>query len=421
MPHTSTSQAATRFAVPRGMLVGFVIAALATVLIALVNFRTAQVRAQAVEAMDETTVTMRHLNLFVSSLKDAETGQRGYLLTGDDTYLQPYNLSLGAMERNMARLKELTNDSAVQRRLVLQIDDLRHEKLRELGETIELRRSKGQEAAVAVTRSDTGRVLMDRIRDLASDLSTLLNQQLESDRKQWVEAAAMSTYYSWGGSFVLLVLICLSAAANAREYRLKAQQSWVAAGLNGLSQRIQGDHRLEDLGQLTLEYLAQYLRAAVGAGYVADCNGALTLFGGYALPRERLEQRLLPGEGLVGQVARSRQMLHVRDVPAGHLMVSSSTSQSAPTELLLAPAIENGEVFAVIELGFHRPLTEPERTLMERASGILAVAIRAGIDRNRLEALLEETQRQSEELQTQQEELRVSNEELEQQSRILQE
>ena len=59
MPHTSTSQAATRFAVPRGMLVGFVIAALATVLIALVNFRTAQVRAQAVEAMDETTVTMR--------------------------------------------------------------------------------------------------------------------------------------------------------------------------------------------------------------------------------------------------------------------------------------------------------------------------------------------------------------------------
>ena len=421
MPHTSTSQAATRFAVPRGMLVGFVIAALATVLIALVNFRTAQVRSHAVEAMDETTVTMRHLNLFVSSLKDAETGQRGYLLTGDDTYLQPYNLSLGAMERNMARLKELTNDSAVQRRLVVQIDDLRHEKLRELGETIELRRSKGQEAAVAVTRSDAGRVLMDRIRDLASDLSTLLNQQLESDRKQWVEAASMSTYYSWGGSFVLLVLICLSAAANAREYRLKAQQSWVAAGLNGLSQRIQGDHRLEDLGQLTLEYLAQYLRAAVGAGYVADCNGALTLFGGYALPRERLEQRLLPGEGLVGQVARSRQMLHVRDVPAGHLMVSSSTGQSAPTELLLAPAIENGEVFAVIELGFHRPLTEPERTLMERASGILAVAIRAGIDRNRLEALLEETQRQSEELQTQQEELRVSNEELEQQSRILQE
>ena len=221
MPHTLTSQSATRFSVPRGMLAGFLIAALATVLIALVNFRTAQVRSHAVEAMDETTVTMRHLNLFVSSLKDAETGQRGYLLTGDANYLQPYNLSLGAMDRNMARLQELTNDSAVQRRLVQQIDDLRQEKLRELSETIELRRTKGHDAAVAVTRDDAGRVLMERIRDLASDLSTLLNQQLENDRKQWVDAAAMSTYYSWGGSLVLLVLICLSAAANAREYRLK--------------------------------------------------------------------------------------------------------------------------------------------------------------------------------------------------------
>ena len=69
---------------------------------------------------------------------------------------------------------------------------------------------------------------------------------------------------------------------------------------------------------------------------MADCNGALTLFGGYALPRERLEQRLLWARA-GGARPRARQMLHVRDVPAGHLMVSSSTGQSAPTELLLRP------------------------------------------------------------------------------------
>ena len=64
---------------------------------------------------------------------------------------------------------------------------------------------------------------------------------------------------------------------------------------------------------------------------------------------------------------------------------------------------------------------DAERNLLEGASEMLASAIRAGLDRTRLESLLAETQRQSEELQTQQEELRVSNEELEQQSRILQE
>ncbi len=145
------------------------------------------------------------------------------------------------------------------------------------------------------------------------------------------------------------------------------------------------------------------------------------MFGGYALPRERLAETLLVGEGLVGQAARSRELMHVRDVPAGYLPVSSATGQASAAELLVAPAVEHGQVYAVIELGFNRPVTDTERSLMERASEMLAVAIRSGIDRNRLQNLLEETQRQSEELQSQQEELRVSNEELEQQSRILQE
>ncbi|MBV7430291.1 MULTISPECIES: response regulator [unclassified Acidovorax] len=421
MPRSSSPQAATRFAIPRTLLAGFMVAALATLVIALVNFRASELRADAVDAMDRTTLAMRQLNLLSSALKDAETGQRGYLLTGEAPYLQPYQLALTAVERQMSALKASTADNPVQRRLVVQIDDLAQQKLRELNETIELRKAGNADGAMALVRTDAGKNLMDRVRDLAADLFTLQSQQLEARRQQWVDAATASAYYSWGGSLVLLVLICVSAALTAREYRAKALQSWVAAGLTGLGQRIQGDHRLEDIGELALEYLATYLKASVGAGYAANGHGSFALFGGYALPRERLEQKLLAGEGLVGQAVRSRQLLHVRDVPPGHLQVASGTGQSGPAELLVAPAVENGEVFAVIELGFYRPVGEAERDLMERASEMLAVAIRSGIDRTRLESLLEETQRQSEELQMQQEELRVNNEELEQQSRVLQE
>ena len=418
---SSSTQVATRFAIPRSLLAGFVVAALATLIIAIVNFRSAETRADAVQAMDRTTVAMRQLNLFNSAIKDAETGQRGYLLMGDTTYLQPYQLAISAMERQMTGLKASTADDPIQRRLVVQLDELSRQKLRELNETIELRKTGNGVEAMALMRTDAGKNIMDRIRDVASDLFTLQSQQLETRRQDWVDAAIMSTYYSWGGSAVLLALIFLSAAMTAREYRVKASQSWVSAGISGLGQRIQGDHRLENIGQLALEYLATYLKAHVGAGYVADCNGGFTLFGGYALPRERLAEKLLRDEGLVGQAARSRQLLHVRDVPADYLPVSSSTGQAKPAELLVAPAVENGEVFAVIELGFYRPVSDAERSLLERASEMLAVAIRSGIDRNRMQDLLEETQRQSEELQTQQEELRVNNEELEQQSRILQE
>ena len=422
MPRSSRTQAAAAsLAIPRTVLAGFAVAALATLVITLVNYRASEIRTDAVAAMDHAALTMRQLNLVTSSLKDAETGQRGYLLTGDPSYLQPYQIALSALERQVGALKDSTADDPAQHRLVFQLEDLARQKLRELSDTIELHKAGDRSGALTVVRSDAGKNLMDRVRDIASDLYTLQSQQLEARRQAWVESSAMSAYYSWGGSLVLLVLICASAAMTAREYRDKARQSWVSAGLTGLGQHLQGDHRLEDLGRIALEYLAGYLGAQVGAGYVAGPDGGLSVFGGYALPREQLAQTLQAGEGLVGQAVRSRTLLHVRDVPAGHLPVSSGTGSASPLELLVAPAQENGKVHAVIELGFHRPVGEAERGLMERASEMLAVAVRSGIDRSRLEVLLEETQRQSEELQAQQEELRVSNEELEQQSRILQE
>ncbi len=422
MPQSPSSQAAQRFAIPRSLMLGFVVAALATLVIAFVNYRASEVRGDAVVAMDRTSQGMRQLSLVHSALKDMETGQRGYLLTGDPSYLQPYLLAQSVFERQLTALKDTTESQPSLRRLVVQIEDLARQKMRELSETVELRKAGSTEAAMALVRTDAGKNIMDRVRDLASDLAGLQTQQLEERRRLWEEATLASTYYSWGGSLVLLALICMSATLTAREYRLKARQNWLETGLSGLAQKLQGDRRVEDIGEVALEYLATYLNAKVGAAYAADEHGGgFTLFGGYALPRERLAQRLIDGEGLVGQCARSRELLHVRGAPTEHLMVSSGTGASAPAELLVAPAIENGRVHAVIELGFYRAVDPFEHRLFREASELLAVAIRAGQDRSRLEALLEETQRQSEELQAQQEELRVNNEELEQQSRILQE
>ena len=159
------------------------------------------------------------------------------------------------------------------------------------------------------------------------------------------------------------MLICLSAAANAREYRLKAQQSWVAAGLNGLSQRIQGDHRLEDLASLSHSNTRSTCAPPWGHAW-PTAMARSPPFGGYALPRERLEQRLLFGEGLVAR-PRVRARCCMCAMPAGHLMVSSSTGQASAAELLLAPA-GNGEVLPSSNLA-STPADGAERTLMERA------------------------------------------------------
>lgn len=419
MPHTP--QPASRHAVPRTLIIGFVTAALATLIIAFVNVRSADTRTKAVQAMDSSTETLRQLSLFNSALKDAEIGQRGYLLTGDPNYLQPYVRSVPLIEQRLAVVQAATATDATQRRIANDIAGITQQKLAELRTTIDMRKAGDVEGAMAVVRTDAGKDAMDRLRDLVADLYTRQLSLVQEQREAWVTASATSTYYSWGGSLLLLALILASAAMTIREYRAKARQAWITTGLSGLSLRLRGDHRLDEIGKRALEYLAQYLNASVGAGYVVNGGHELELFGGYALPPERLAQKISPAEGLVGQAASSRRLLHLRDVPAGHFEISSATGRSNPAELVLAPAMQNERVYAVIELGFNHPVGQSERSLLEGASEMLASAIRAGLDRTRLESLLAETQRQSEELQTQQEELRVSNEELEQQSRILQE
>lgn len=413
-------QPASRLAFPRTLMAGFVLAAVATLVIAFVNVRSADTRTRAVQAMDRATESLRQLSLFNSALKDAEIGQRGYLLTGDANYLEPYVRSVPLIEQRLETVKEVAQQDTAQRRIVNDIAGITRQKLSELHNTIEMRRAGDVEGAMAVVRTDSGKEAMDRLRELVADLYAIQMNQIQQERDSWNSAATTSTYYSWGGAVLLLFLIAGSAAMTIREYRAKARQAWVTTGLSGLSLQLRGDHRLDEIGKRALAYMADYLNASVGAGYVVN-GGELELFGGFALPPERLAQKIPPAQGLAGQAVASRKLLHVRNVPTGHLEVSSATGRSTPVELVVAPAMQYDRVYAVIELGFNHPVSESERNLLEGASEMLASAIRAGMDRTRLESLLAETQRQSEELQTQQEELRVSNEELEQQSRILQE
>ncbi|MEF9965311.1 MAG: response regulator [Comamonas sp.] len=421
MPQSPSSQPRSLFPLPLPMLLGFAAAAIAALVIAIVNVYSADVRAQAVASIDRMTGALRQLNEFSVSLKDAETGQRGFLLTGDPAYLQPYRRAQDALEAQLRGLATSNGGSPTRQERVQAINTLAHQKLAELEATIELKQAGRGDEALALVRTDKGKQVMDELNNEVAGLYLLQNAELDQRRRAWEQAAIASTYISWGGSVVMLVLVLVSAALSMREFRAKSRQAWVADGLAGLNKTLQGDHRLEEVGARALDYLATYLGARVGAGYARHgMDDRYQLFGGYALPKETLQAHLLAGEGLAGQVLRSGKLLKVGGLDHRHLKIESSTGQSQPVELVLAPAVENGKVHALLELGFLRHTTQAELDLLEGASPILAVAVRSALDRSRLENLLEETRQQSEELLVQQEEMRASNEELEQQSQVLQ-
>jgi methyl-accepting chemotaxis protein len=121
-----------------------------------------------------------------STLKDAETGQRGFILTGQERYLEPYTAALGRIDRQIDDVRDLTSDDPEQQRRVSQLQTLIAEKLAELAKTISLRRQFGETAAVEVILTDKGKNIMDDARRLVARMNTaadaLLKQRDDSAR-----------------------------------------------------------------------------------------------------------------------------------------------------------------------------------------------------------------------------------------------
>jgi CheY-like chemotaxis protein/CHASE3 domain sensor protein len=403
---------------PPTTLIGFVIAIVAVVLIGAVSFRSLQGATAASDSVTHTLELTEHLQRVLSRIKDAETGQRGFLLTGNDSYLAPYNDAQAALPAELKSLKSLVSGDAQQQRRFDMLEQLTGEKMEELDQTISMRRSGDAAGALSVVASNRGKTAMDLIRSVIGEMQVQERNVLNEHQKEWQEAARFSIQFTWGSSVLLLILIVAAASITSRDFMAREAQAWIRAGQMGLSAKIQGEQRLDVFGNNVLEFLAAYLGAQVGAIYIAE-GGRFRRFGAYAVPNGSDNDELRPGDGLLGQVAKVNQTLHVKDVPDGYLHVASATGRAKPRELVLAPASIDGVVQAVLELGFFRHVTQTDRELLDRVSETLGVAVRSSKDRSRLEELLEETQRQAEELQAQQEELRVSNEELEEQGSAL--
>src|SRR5713101_7632900 len=95
-----------------------------------------------------------NLGGFLAAMTDAETGQRGYLITGQDPYLEPYRVAAAAVEQRLKTLRSLTADNATQQRRLDALEPLVESKLAELQETITLRKDKGFEPAAKVVLSN---------------------------------------------------------------------------------------------------------------------------------------------------------------------------------------------------------------------------------------------------------------------------
>ncbi|HIK15529.1 MAG TPA: response regulator [Leptolyngbyaceae cyanobacterium M33_DOE_097] len=416
-----------------------------------------------------------YLNELEAELANAETGQRGYLITGQNRYLEPYNEALKEIDSKYMALRQLTVEDANFQSRLAALKPVIDSRLTRLREGISLRELGGFTAAQKFILNDNGRQLMQQIRNLISEMRLQEQSLLEArstQAQQSVEQTMDTITYGIPVSFVVLSLIGLGLSRNiSRPLRKLSEtaeqiaggnldvtltestaqdetgvltrtfnqmvtslretiqsnenQRWLKGNLADLSQQLQGQRNLENLAELVLRYVAPLVEAQQGVFYLLDSSGdipCLKLLSSYAYhERKQLSNEFRLGEGLVGQCALEKQRILLTDVPGDYVRIQSGLGNAPPLNIVVLPILFEKDVKGVLELSSFQRFGELQLTFLQEASEVMGVMINAIAAYLQTQTLLEQSQLLTNELRHQQEELLQSNQLLEERTQSLQE
>lgn len=202
------------------------------------------------------------------------------------------------------------------------------------------------------------------------------------------------------------------------------EQDWLKTNLARLTSMLQGQRDLSTVGTTLLSELVPLIGAHQGLIYqmVAEADGSahLKLLAKYADSRRNgYPERLELGDGLIGQSAIGKRLIHVTDIPYDTVPVSSVLLDAVPRSLLVVPIMFEDQIKAVIALASLRQFDRAHLTFLEQLTASIGIVLNSIEATMQTEALLTQSQQLAAELQAQQRELQQTNEELEQKAQQL--
>ncbi|MBP1153630.1 MULTISPECIES: CHASE3 domain-containing protein [unclassified Paenibacillus] len=393
---------------------------------------------------------------------DMETGYRGYVLTGNSTYLEPYYKGKQQWLQDYNRLLLLISDDTPSQQ----------QNLEAIKSTIEEWILTSEDPSIALTEQSRIELLNQMYKDdPGKKHMDLLRQQFESLRsiEQERTAARISELESkitlLKTELYLLVLAAIpisiiitflisnsivepirqvvgtirsiASSENNLTTRIKVHtkdeirdlaevtnllldsfehQNWLKSTIAETATIYQGKVNVTELAQSFLNKLAVLLNATHGVFYIKSGFGepnklikAATYAESGDLPAKNT---IWIGEGLVGQAAQEQKVISVPDIPPDYVQISSSFGNAPPRSLLIFPVTFEGEVEAVIELASLKSFTPLQLELLEQIRDSFGIAVHSVAGRMELERLYCESQALTEELQSYSTKLRIQQEAL---------
>ncbi|MGD0581689.1 MAG: CHASE3 domain-containing protein [Bacteroidales bacterium] len=191
-----------------GGLIAFAIAAL--LILGIISLLMTNKLKTSVGWDTHTYHVLQNQEQILSLLKDAETGQRGYIITGDEQYLEPYNLAVKDVTTKIDDLLELTNDNSKQQQLIGNLKLLVTDKFAELDRSIETRKEKGFDAALQIVITGKGKKYMDDIRSVMAESEKVENDLLNSRTVTMNNNTSMTkSIIIYGSSFSIILIIII--------------------------------------------------------------------------------------------------------------------------------------------------------------------------------------------------------------------
>jgi len=469
--------------VKNNLRIGLGLSLLLLIISSLASYISISNLIQSSKLVSHSNSVITNLDEIISTLKDAETGQRGYLLAGDEVFLEPYTGAKVNAMKLLDRVEQQTSDNPVQQQNINKLKVIIESRLNILEKTIALKK---RGAEVNIGDLLTGKEYMDNARKIikamedeerrllvirtsdqnklagytpmliifaallailitiffyrrvSSDFSARVRLQQDlQDKNDEIDhriqvIKGVASQISSGDYQVRLdeqsedglgsLAGSLNAMAESLSYSfsLLADKEWLQTGIASLNDKMVGEKNIETLANDILENIILHTDAQVAAFYLLEEDRFLHLTGSYAMQEGHQKSILHSGEGLAGQAAKSGKQILLNDIPEGELTISYASGSTQPRNIAAIPITRNRQIVGVMEIGSLNVFSPLQLEFFNSIADNIGVAVHVAQNRKKLQDFLEETQAQAEELQSQHTELEGLNAEMEAQTQKLQ-
>jgi signal transduction histidine kinase/CheY-like chemotaxis protein/CHASE3 domain sensor protein len=467
----------------RNLLIGFGISMVLLIISSVASFISIKNLLNSSNYVQHTADIIQKLESTLSSLKDAETGQRGYLASGRDHFLEPYKGAYEKARLEVDGIRKMVSDNPKQLLNCDLLDTVIEKRLKQLDRLIVIKR---EQNIVDIDELERGKVYMDNARQMIDRMTgiekkllaertaelnkfatntplliivaailslvitivfflrinndfkrrTELQNELQEKDKEITRRIniiqAISEKISNGdyatrvpeegkdGLGVLSVSLNRMAGSLEESFSLLSDKEWMQTGIAELNVTMIGETNMQSLLSKVVEYVARYTESSVGAIYLKNNEEHLHFYSGFSFVADQTNETIKIGEGIAGQAVLTGKQMMLNNVKASNIVVSYAAGKIKPTAIIAMPLFHENEVIGVMEFASLNEYTSNHIHYLEAVSHAIGTVINSVQTRKKLQELLEETQAQSEELQAQHTEMESINTELEAQTHKLQ-